>query len=140
MKKEEIREIIRTNLINLRTSHGLTQTEVGKKVDKRPVIEAEIDKIDSQINKLIDLYTLDKVPLTTLDNKLTELNNQKEALKEELSDMTTSLLPETEVTELLNDFSEVIKRGNLSELRIIVSALIDHIMIDGEDITIYWNF
>jgi site-specific DNA recombinase len=140
MKKEEIREIIRTNLINLRTSHGLTQTEVGKKVDKRPVIEAEIDKIDSQINKLIDLYTLDKVPLTTLDNKLTELNTQKEALKEELSDMTTSLLPETEVTELLNDFSEVIKRGNLSELRIIVSALIDHIIIDGEDITIYWNF
>jgi site-specific DNA recombinase len=111
-----------------------------KSVDKRPVIEAEIDKIDNQINKLIDLYTLDKVPLTTLDNKLTELNNQKEALKEELSDMTTSLLPETEVTELLNDFSEVIKRGNLSELRIIVSALIDHIIIDGEDITIYWNF
>ena len=111
-----------------------------KSVDKRPVIEAEIDKIDSQINKLIDLYTLDKVPLTTLDNKLTELNTQKEALKEELSDMTASLLPESEVTELLNDFSEVIKRCNLSELRIIVSALIDHIMIDGEDITIYWNF
>lgn len=111
-----------------------------KSVDKRPVIEAEIDKIDSQINKLIDLYTLDKVPLTTLDNKLTELNNQKEALTEELSDMTTSLLPEAEVTELLNNFSEVIKRGNLSELRIIVSALIDHIIIDGEDITIYWNF
>jgi site-specific DNA recombinase len=111
-----------------------------KSVDKRPVIEDEIDKIDNQINKLIDLYTLDKVPLTTLDHKLTELNAQKEALKEELADMTTALLPETEVTELLSDFSEVIKRGKLSELRIIVSALIDHIIIDGEDITIYWNF
>jgi hypothetical protein len=31
MKKEEIREIIRTNLINLRTSYGLTQAEIGKK-------------------------------------------------------------------------------------------------------------
>ena len=34
MTKEEMRENIRVNLINLRVAKGMNQTEVGKKVNK----------------------------------------------------------------------------------------------------------
>lgn len=66
MKREEIREIIRTNLINLRTSHGLTQTEVGKKVDKTKTAVAAWEQGNS-LPDVTTLYELSKIYGVNLD-------------------------------------------------------------------------
>lgn len=66
MKKEEIREIIRTNLVNLRISHGLTQTEIGKKVDKTKTAVAAWEQ-GSSLPDVTTLYELSKIYGVNLD-------------------------------------------------------------------------
>lgn len=66
MNKEEIREIIRTNLVNLRISHGLTQTEIGKKVDKTKTAVAAWEQGNS-LPDVTTLYELSKIYGVNLD-------------------------------------------------------------------------
>ena len=47
-------------------------------------IEKEIRKIEKQIEKLMDLYTLDGIPLDALQSRLNALNSRKKALDDTL--------------------------------------------------------
>ena len=139
-KINELDEIILDQIRQLSLDPNRIKEVKSDDTDKAPVIEAEITKIDSQIDKLIDLYSLDKVSPDILDKKLTELNKQKEALTQELNDISAPALPEAEVINILSNFSDVIERSDFNETRSLITALIDHIDIDGDDIKIYWNF
>ena len=66
MTKDEIREIIRTNLINLRTSYNLTQAELGKKVDKSKTAVASWEQ-GLSIPDATTLYELSKIYNVNLD-------------------------------------------------------------------------
>jgi hypothetical protein len=38
------------------------------------------------------------------------------------------------------NFDDIIKRANFEEIRSVLSALIEKIILDGEDIEIHWRF
>ena len=139
-KVTELDEIILDQIRQLSLEPDKIHEVRNETPDQSPFIRSEIEKIDSQINKLIDLYSLDKISPEVLDKKITELTKRKEALTEELESISNPILPEAEVKELLNNFSEIIEKSNLTELRNIVTTLIDHIDIDGENLNIFWNF
>lgn len=45
-----------------------------------------------------------------------------------------------EAEDLIQSFDDIIKRANFEEIRSVLSALIEKIVLDGEDIEIHWRF
>ena len=66
MTREEMRENIRINLINLRIAHGLNQTEVGKKVNKVKTAVASWEQGIS-LPDITTLYNLSKIYGVTME-------------------------------------------------------------------------
>ena len=94
----------------------------------------EIAKLDAQLSRLIDLYSLGTLPLDALKEKTEKINASKMALLEEQQ------RPPRDVAPLLWSFDDVLANGSLDEIRTILHALIDHIEVDNDDIKIFWTF
>ena len=105
-------------------------------------IEQQIKSIGNQISRFMDLYGLGKYSMEELDEKTTPLQEQRTKLKRELEKLkkNTKLITEEEVLQLVSSFEDALEHGTLQERRSIIEALIDRIEIDGDDITIHWNF
>ena len=110
--------------------------------DRLPMLEKQLIKIQSQINKVLDLYTLDGVSFADLQEKLNNLNETRDNIKAEIEQIESereTYSPETAI-ELINSFDDIIKRANFDEIKTMLESLIEKITIDGEDISIYWRF
>jgi site-specific DNA recombinase len=111
--------------------------------DKRSILEAEIEKIDGQLSRVMDLYILENIPLQTLEAKTNELNEQRLKLEEELETLEeekSEKLSKEEAEEIFQSFDDIIKRANFEEIRSVLSVLIEKIILDGEYIEIHWRF
>ena len=107
------------------------------------LITAEIEKIEKQISNFMDLFSLDKMPVNVLQDKIHELNDRKTALENELEEVkmkNKTKADRTEAIEALQSFDEILKRGNLDEVRAVIATLIERIDIDGDNVDIHWNF
>lgn len=80
--------------------------------------------------------------MAELDEKTTPLQDQRSKLKKELESLTneSKKMPDEQIIKLATSFEDAIEHGTLEERRSIIEALINKIMIDGDDITIHWNF
>lgn len=112
----------------------------SKTPNRTPVIEGKINELNKQLDRLLDLYTVGEVPLDKLHSKVEKINEQKSRLESELISLEDDKLSKAELKEIANSFDDVLEHGTLEDVRAVLHALIDHIEIDGEDITIYWNF
>lgn len=112
--------------------------------DDRPkIIQAEINKLDGKMSKLMDLYVMDSISKDVLQDKIHELNDQKTKLEAELDNIhaeQSNKLTKEQIKYIVKDFPEVLKRGDFTEIRTVIGELIEKIDIDNEDITIHWNF
>lgn len=119
----------------------------NEKIDSRrseaDILALEIDKLDSQLLRLMDLYSVGSVPLDILQKKTDEIQEQKNLLAEkvksiEMTNVNAKIRRDS--VKKVKSFAEVLKRGNLDEIRGLLFSLISRIEIDGEDIQIYWRF
>jgi site-specific DNA recombinase len=111
--------------------------------DRSRVIKAEIIKVESQISKAMDLYLLDSISKSVVEDKLKALNDKKLTMESELEQIGQSVkerLTKDQTVAAVHNFDDVLSRGNFDEIRTVIGQLIRKIEIDGEDITIYWNF
>ena len=111
--------------------------------DRLGVIKTEIIKVESQISKAMDLYLLDSISKSVVEDKLKSLNDRKLTLESELKQIGQSVkerLTKDQTMAAVHNFDDVLSRGNFDEIRTVIGQLIRKIEIDGEDITIYWNF
>lgn len=112
--------------------------------DDRPeIIQKEIDRIDDQLSKLISLYTLDEMPMDILQEKISDLNDQKLKLENEIESITNKKRKRASVSESLKQaesFGDILDRGDFDEIRGVLRALIDRIVLDGENVTVFWRF
>lgn len=104
--------------------------------DTKP-IEDQIKNIDNQISRLIDLYSIGKFDVSTLDDKIASLTDQKMKLTPQLN---TNTMPAEAVTALVTSFEDVLNNGTMEDVRTILEQLINRIEIDNDNITIHWNF
>lgn len=105
-------------------------------------IEKKIKSIDDQISRFMDLYGIGKFEIKDLDAKITPLQDQRSKLNLELEKLkkTTKRITEKDVIKLVESFEEALENGCLQDKRTIIEQLIDKIIINDDDITIYWNF
>lgn len=109
---------------------------------KIETLNAEVEKINSQIGKMMDLYALGNIDLDFINEKVSELNQTKTSLQKELealngannSDDVLTLEQVQSVAQILTDDMDI------EQMREIVRSLIYYIEIDNEDIYIHWKF
>lgn len=105
-------------------------------------IQKQIKQISTQLSRYMDLYSLGTYSIDDLDAKTAPLQDQRTKLSAELERLTNGRkkLPEADAIHLATSFEDVLDHGDLTDRRKIIEALIDKIIIDGDDITIHWNF
>lgn len=111
--------------------------------NRSQIIANKLRELDKQMERLIDLYADGKLPVGKIQAKITALNDQKSKLETELENIdkeTRESLQPSEALKLIETLDDVVQNADYDGIRAVVSALIDHIDIDGDDITIYWNF
>ena len=122
----------------------LKRVKGSKTKDIRPkAIERKIKEIDGQLSKLMELYALDGIPMDDLQAKINDLNTKKLKLSEEKTKILLEqelAITKKEAMQLLGSFEDVLESGSFEEIRAIITALIEKIEIDGDDVTIFWKF
>jgi site-specific DNA recombinase len=114
------------------------KNDVNEKIKS---ITSEIEKINSQISKMMDLYALGSIDMDVISTKVTELNKTKTSLQREMESLDVPDSDEMTVEEIqsiaamMNDESLT-----LVDKRNIIQSLIYYIEIDNEDIIIHWKF
>ena len=123
--------------------HSIKQKNDQKEEVKQiHAIEKQIKSINDQISRFMDLYGLGRYTIAELDEKTKPLQDQRSKLTIELKKLKgeSNRLTEDQVIQLVNNFDDVLEHGDLHERRAIIEQLIERIDIDGDDITIHWNF
>lgn len=122
---------------------ALSKCEPKQSGDALRVVLDEIEKLTAQIDKLLDLYTVGDMPLDSVQKKINGLNSQREKLEQEAERLRASdseKLSKADALPLVQSFGDVLENGTLDEVRTVIGGLIDRIVIDGENVDIYWRF
>lgn len=116
--------------------------QVSEEPNKVAIIQAEIDKVDKQISKFMDLYALGTIDIDMISDKIKPLNDRKKALENELhaAQHVSHGMNDEEAVAIAASFGEVLDRGDFDEIRGVIEQLIHKIVIDNDDVTIHWNF
>ena len=118
---------------------GSADTDVNKKIR---LLETELKSVDSQISRFMDLYGLGRFSVEQLDAKLLPLESQRTRLQAELKEISANKtgITEYEAQAVIQSFSDILEHGDFNEIRCVLETLIDKIVINDDDITIYWRF
>jgi site-specific DNA recombinase len=112
-------------------------------IEETKIIQKKIDDLDRQINRLMDLYQKETMPLDMVSERIEKLYQEKKALSKQLSEVKedASIDFDTEgVMAILSDIPMVWDIADMEQKRHIMRSLIDRIIINGEDIDIHWSF
>ena len=105
--------------------------------DSTAELKRKLAKIDKQRSRLIDLYSVGTFSADELTAKIETLNASREALEKQIQNTHR---PAEDLKAVIDSIGGVLDDGNPVAIRQIIDTLVDHIDIDGEDITIYWDF
>ena len=120
------------------------QNSTGRteKPDRKRDLNAEIARIDAQTTRLMDLYSVSGIDLNAVSERLNALHAKREQLEDELKKAETEQheKPSKEdMVTLAGIVDSVTATGDLAKIRHLLQIMIDHITIDGDDITVTWN-
>lgn len=143
LRAEYINRIVLDEILKINIDVETIKKE-NKKVNEKLILEKNIKSNEEKIEKLIDLFANDTIPIDVLNKKIESLQNETEKLKSNLKDLEDdkTLLEKKEVVNFINkdDIQEILKGDDMNKQRPIVEYLIDRIEVDGENVNIYWNF
>ena len=107
------------------------------------IIKKEIDKLDKQLERMMDLYEDGEMPLDIIQARIHKLNDKRGKLEDELEAIyleEKKKLSQEETMSLVNSFEDVLESGDMLEIRAVIGLLINRIELDDDDVTIHWNF
>ena len=131
--KERIKEMVKNKDELIKEKYKkLSQVRENK---NSIVIENRILDIDKQIDKLMDLYQLDKLPMEVVSTRIDKLYKEKQDLQNKTVEVKYNVEPDLEeILELLTDFDKVWDELSVQEKKDICRSLFGKIYIDGENI------
>ena len=115
---------------------------IEERDDHTEEYKKQIENVERQIAKLVDLYSMDGIPVDILTSRLNALNSKKNALLEQIDIEQKKALKmdENEVRERLSDI-ETIRKADLTTQRAFLFSLIDSItLLPNHDLKIKWKF
>ena len=90
----------------------------------------------------MDLYGIGKFTIDQVSDKVDPLNERRQALEKELNDLNadTGELTEAQTREVVKNFSDIMSRKDLNEIRLMIETLIYYIELDDDTVNIHWKF
>ena len=105
-------------------------------------LKKELKKIDGQIERLIELYSLEGIPQELLSKQLNELNQKKDTIRSKIDALIEEpvLLSKEEVLKKKKSLASI-KRSDLATQRAFLSSMIESItLLPGHDLEFHWKF
>lgn len=134
LKKLELNKNIIDSMIK---AHRTPETE-----NTVETLKAEIKRQEEAQAKLLDLYSMEGINKEILSDRIQAANRRIKAINEQIDEarQNSPKMSAEEAHNVLYNFSDIIKRGKIEEIRLVIEALIEKIEIDGENVTIHWRF
>lgn len=142
-KMQELDALIFGEIAKLTTDCSQINSANENDLSLQNALKKEKNKVEEQLSKLMDLYSVGGIPLDALQERIHGLNDKKIALEKKLAELEEekkNKLTVNETMSLVNSFADVLKVGNYDEIRNLLGALIDKIIINNDDVEIHWRF
>ena len=147
-RMEKFDEIVLNEIKKLSIDPNYIETLKNKKViadetpDKIKIIRDEIENIDNQISRFMDLYGIGKFTIDQVSQKVDPLNDRKTSLEKELKKLNDDrgTIDDEKILEIVDSFEDVLEQGDINEIRLVIHSLINFIEIDEDDVYIHWKF
>lgn len=123
-----------TYIDNVRSS-----VDVSNKIE---VISKQIDSINKQISKFMDLYSLEEIDMATVKEKIKPLTAERNLLTAEIELLEEEQKPKEKeyILSMVDAFEECVDSGDSAAIHDAIMELIEYIEIDEDTIRIHWNF
>ena len=112
--------------------------------DEIRALQNEINKIDKQIARIIDLFSIESIDFDDLNERLKELNKKKDVLKQNLNNLQDVELSETEFKNKIKTLSKLNELDfdslESEKKRLLIAKLINKITTYNDNIIIEWAF
>lgn len=111
--------------------------------DKTEPITDRLEEIERQITRLLNLYQTGVVELEELQPRLADLKDESGRLSDRLrkiEEETDGKMQKAEVVKAVSAFPAAVASGDPDQLRALVRALIEKVVIDNGKVSIYWKF
>ena len=111
--------------------------------DKTEPITDRLEEIERQITRLLNLYQTGVVELEELQPRLADLKDERGRLSDRLQKIeeeTDGKMQKAEVVKAVSAFPAAVASGDSDQLRALVRALIEKVVIDNGKVSIYWKF
>lgn len=110
------------------------------------ILEKKIKDIDSNINKLMDLYQDDKIPIKIISERIEKLYNEKKDIENNLNKFLerdivkkVSHIPFEQYMFWLENFEEIWNEAEFEEKKIILTSFIEKIIVSKDSVEVVWN-
>ena len=110
-------------------------------LEKVEILKKELQKIDNQRNRLIDLYGLGTFTVDEIQAKIEPLNEKRKSISDEINTLESDKsLSEEDAIDYLSKWDDILHNGEFEQVRTLINALIEKIEIDDENVIIHWKF
>lgn len=119
----------------------IIREDAGPVLDESELLQDRLAEIDKQTDKLLNLYQVGVVELPQIEQRLADLKQEREALKESLEKSAPVVqMDVAKIQSYANAFQVALDSGDAEYINSIIRLLIDKIVVLNEDIEIHWTF
>ena len=134
-REKDIDQIIYDEILKLK----LEDIKFEPKKKDLPDNSAELEKIEKQIKRLIDLYAIcDDNDTPALTKKLKDLKAKKSAL--EKIKPTKNTVEKKHIIEALSEAKNILENGEIGDKKRLAETLIDSVTLYNDAVKIKWKF
>lgn len=109
---------------------------------KIKIVESHILEVENKISRFMDLYSIGGMDFNAVQDKITPLVSEKEKLQITLRNLEVNenKISKEEAVEIASSLCDILDEGSTDEMQFLIRELIDKIVIDNDEVHIYWKF
>ena len=120
---------------------SIIQEDAAPIINESELCHDRLAELDKQTDKLLNLYQIGAVDLSQIQNRLTSLKQERNALTQTLNKISTEMpMNIQQIKDYATAFQEALKKNDYDQVNNIIHILIDKIVVLNEDIEIHWTF
>ena len=147
-KLSEIEDLVLAELKKLKIDPDYvdtvrSKTESAIDNNEADILRNQIKVNEDKISKLMDLYSLGTIDITTIKEKVDEINGEIDGLRsriEVLENNTDGVITTEEIVERLDKLEYFLDLEDIENTHAIISSLINRIEVTQDETRIYWRF
>lgn len=129
-RQDELEQVVIEQIDSLKYKDWSTQ----KTPEDTSVLHQQLRQIDARQDRLIDLYSIGSISKNQIDDKIKELNLEREKVNTLLSSKNT--LDSNDIVSMATRIHDADYPTKCD----MVGILVNKVLIDGEKVRVYWNF